>query len=65
MNAILDVVGPDDEIERAGIEFEAHKILRPYSTMKFEQYLEMKTPKKSFAWAYISNRQGNRTLISF
>ena len=65
MNEILDVIGPDDEIERAGLEFEAHKILRPYSTMTFEQYYELSIRKKSFGWAYLANRTGNKTLISF
>ena len=66
MNAILDQVGPDEEIERCGKEFEAWRIIHPQAKkpMTFEQYVNLQEPRRSNAWAYTSNRRG-RSLITF
>lgn len=60
----MDAIGPDEEIERAGKEFEAFKKIRPHSKMTFQQYLEIQAPRPSNSWSYVQNRRG-RTLISF
>ena len=67
MHESLDVIGPDDEIEALGKQFEGwrriHHPLYP-SGMTFEQYVAIHTRPRSNAWAYQSNRQ-KTTLISF
>lgn len=64
MHESLDVIGPDEEIERAGKEFEAWRIVHQFNSMTFEQFIQIREPVRSNAWAYTSNRRG-RTLISF
>ena len=63
MHESLDVVGPDDEIESLGKQYEGWRQIHK-STMTFEQYCLIHTRPRSNAWAYQSNRQ-KTTLISF
>lgn len=57
-------IGPDDEIEKLGRQFEAFRKLHPELEMCFTQYISVYTPRQSNAWAYESNRS-KTTLISF
>ena len=62
MNAIMDVVGPDDDIEIMGQQFEAWaKFRKP--TMSFEQFIQIQTPLRSNAWAYEANRKGVSLIV--
>jgi hypothetical protein len=63
MNAIMDVVGPDDDIEIMGQQFEAWQKIRPSNEMCFEKFIEMNAPRKSNAWAYEANRKGTNLIV--
>ncbi len=56
-------VGPDFEIEKFALQYEAMSKIRNV-TMPFWMWVEIQTPRDSNAWAYEGNRRGG-TLISF